>query len=57
MHDQNFSKVDLRSIYYHLKIKLSDMQNNTKYVFTLTQFWLINTPTYFMNLMNEVFME
>lgn len=33
------------------------MQNNIKYAFTLTQFWLINAPTYFMNLMNEVFME
>jgi hypothetical protein len=58
-----FSKIDLRSGYYQLKIRSEDILKTTlvtrygQYEFTMMSFGLINAPSYFMNLMNKVFME
>jgi hypothetical protein len=58
-----FSNIDLRSGYHQMKSRPSDnpkMTFSTRYVlyeFTIMSFGLTNAPTYFMNLMNKVFME
>jgi hypothetical protein len=60
---KTFSKIDLGSGYHQLKIRAENvpkMAFTTRYMlydFLVMSFGLTNSPSYFMNLMNKVFME
>ena len=57
-----FSKIELRSEYHQIKIRPQDIPKTAfstrygLYEYLVVSFGLTNTPTYFMYLMNSVFM-
>jgi hypothetical protein len=57
-----FSKIDLRSGYYQMKIRPLDIPKTDSstqgglYEFTVMSFGLTSAPTYFMDLKNKLFM-
>src|SRR3954462_12287656 len=58
-----FSKIDLRTGYYQLKIRKEDIPKTafttrySLYEFTVMSFGLTNDPAYFMGMVNKVFMD
>ena len=58
-----FSKIDLRTGYYQLKIKTEDIPKTAfttrygLYEYTVISFGLTNAPAFFMHMMNKVFMD
>jgi hypothetical protein len=61
--DSVFYKIDLRSGYHQLRIRELDIPKRAfhtwygLYEYTMMSFGLMNAPTYFMYLMNNMFME